>query len=283
MKRVLSLGAGVQSTTLLLMSCLGELPLLDAAVFADTQWEPAEVYRHLDWLTEFAGKAGVPVYRVSEGNLRADAMVSQVRGTKLSGSRWASMPLYTKNRQTGKRGMIRRQCTSEYKIKPLDRFIKRELLGIKPKGRTPAGSVETWVGISADESGRMRKPHHAWQSLRYPLVHDVATYTPRGLFVSGFTRTDCYIWLDRNNFPRPPRSACIGCPFHSDEEWMRIKSDPVQWADAVGFDHAIRACGAIRGDCFLHRSCVPLNEVEFDVKKNWDGVRDNECLGMCGA
>ena len=37
--RVLSLGAGVQSSTLLLMACHGELEL-DAAIFADTQWEP---------------------------------------------------------------------------------------------------------------------------------------------------------------------------------------------------------------------------------------------------
>ena len=33
---VLSLGAGVQSSTLLLMSCRGVLPKLDAAIFADT-------------------------------------------------------------------------------------------------------------------------------------------------------------------------------------------------------------------------------------------------------
>ena len=44
MLRVLSLGAGVQSTTLLLMSELGELPLLDAAIFADTQSEPSVAF-----------------------------------------------------------------------------------------------------------------------------------------------------------------------------------------------------------------------------------------------
>lgn len=38
--KVLSLGAGVQSTTVLLMSWAGELPPLDCAIFADTGWEP---------------------------------------------------------------------------------------------------------------------------------------------------------------------------------------------------------------------------------------------------
>lgn len=48
--RVLSLGAGVQSSTLALMSARGDLPRLDYAVFADTGWEPARVYAWLDWL-----------------------------------------------------------------------------------------------------------------------------------------------------------------------------------------------------------------------------------------
>lgn len=49
--RVLSLGAGVQSTTLALVAAHGEItPMLDCAVFADTGEEPAGVYRHLAWL-----------------------------------------------------------------------------------------------------------------------------------------------------------------------------------------------------------------------------------------
>jgi hypothetical protein len=56
--RVLSLGAGVQSTTLLLMSVYGELPPLDYAIFADTGWEPARVYEHLDRVTAVAEEGG---------------------------------------------------------------------------------------------------------------------------------------------------------------------------------------------------------------------------------
>lgn len=49
MKHYLSLGAGVQSTTLALMFAHGEMPVrLDAAIFADTQCEPVSVYRHLN-------------------------------------------------------------------------------------------------------------------------------------------------------------------------------------------------------------------------------------------
>jgi hypothetical protein len=39
--RVLSLGAGVQSTTLALLAAHGEVgPMPDCAIFADTRWEP---------------------------------------------------------------------------------------------------------------------------------------------------------------------------------------------------------------------------------------------------
>ena len=42
--RVLSLGAGVQSSTVALMIEYGELPMVDCAIFADTQNEPKYVY-----------------------------------------------------------------------------------------------------------------------------------------------------------------------------------------------------------------------------------------------
>ena len=49
--RVLSLGAGVQSSTLALMIEKGEIPMVEAAIFADTGGEPAVVYKWLDWLS----------------------------------------------------------------------------------------------------------------------------------------------------------------------------------------------------------------------------------------
>ena len=50
--RVLSLGAGVQSSTLALMIEHGEVPMVDCAIFADTGDEPKEVYKWLDFLKQ---------------------------------------------------------------------------------------------------------------------------------------------------------------------------------------------------------------------------------------
>ena len=48
--RILSLGAGVQSSTLALMIEKGEIPMVDAGIFADTQAESKETMEFLNWL-----------------------------------------------------------------------------------------------------------------------------------------------------------------------------------------------------------------------------------------
>ena len=77
MLHIISLGAGVQSTTMALMAARGEIaPMPNCAIFADTGAEPLAVYRHLDWLE---GVLPFPVYRVSAGNLR-DEIVGAMSG-----------------------------------------------------------------------------------------------------------------------------------------------------------------------------------------------------------
>lgn len=270
MLKVLSLGAGVQSTTVFLMSCLGQLERLDCAIFADTQWEPEAVYNHLLWLESKAQEFRIPIYRVSKGNLRADALQSKVRA--IEGSRAASMPLYTKQAD-GSIGMIRRQCTKEYKIDVVEKKI-RSLLSLKRFQRAKPGSVEIWFGISSDEMRRVRMSDKLWKSHRYPLIFDKPT-----------SRVGCLQWLKTNGFPEPPRSACIGCPFHSNHEWRQLKNNPKEWADAVEFDEAIRNSGGARGDVYLHRSGVPLKYVDLrtDAEKGQGEFWDNECMGVCGV
>jgi hypothetical protein len=278
--KVLSLGAGVQSTTVLLMSCNGVLPKLDAAVFADTQWEPAEVYEHLDWLTDEAAKAGIPVHRVTNGDLRAHTMEGFVRGSRADEQRYASLPLYVLN-EDGSKGMIRRQCTREYKIAPIERFVRRELLGLKPHARAPVDAVDQWFGISADELRRVRISRDHWKRHVYPLVG-----LPEDLLDRPFTRRMCLDWLEHHYPDHPvPRSACIGCPYHTNAEWRRIRADPEQWWDAVQVDRAIRNADGMNGEVYLHRDCVPLEAVDLrtdeDKGQMTFGFRA-ECLGYCG-
>lgn len=122
--KTLSLGAGVQSSTIFKMACLGEIERFDCAIFADTGWEPKPVYKWLKYLRAQGDKYGIPIHIVQQGNIRDDALISQVRGVVHRGSRHASMPLFTTG-PDGEKGMLKRQCIYEYKIRPLIKKTKR--------------------------------------------------------------------------------------------------------------------------------------------------------------
>lgn len=204
--RLLSLGAGVQSTTLLLLAAEGRLPRLDGAIFADTGWEPAAVYEHLDRLErEVAQPAGIPIYRVSAGNIRRDALDPA--------HRFASMPLFIKN-PDGSDGMTRRQCTAEYKLKPIKRQA-RQLLGYPHPTPVPRGVfAEQWVGISRDEFGRAKDSGIQYLKSAHPLLYLDGAADGR----EGWTREDCLRYLRANGWESTPKSACIGCPFHGNRQ-----------------------------------------------------------------
>lgn len=272
---ILSLGAGVQSTTVALMSVEGELPKLDYAIFADTGWEPREVYDHLDKLTRVLEQAGVTVIRCENGNIRKNHERAYVQKENYGPQqgRCASMPLFTKNRKTEKLGMIRRQCTTEHKIVPIEKVIKRDILGIGFRKRWPKEPrVRQWFGISLDEMQRMRTSQRPAIINWYPLIE------------RRMNRHNCLAWLERHGWSAVPRSACIGCPFKSNYEWRRLRDEsPDEWADAVEFDEMIRERGGIRGDLFLHSSRVPLAEADLGDDPNQLRLWDDECAGMCGV
>ncbi|MEV7122875.1 hypothetical protein [Kitasatospora griseola] len=252
---------------MLLLSALGELPTLDYAIFADTGWEPKRVYEHLDRVErEIAAPAGIPVLRVSSGNIRADALDPS--------HRFASMPLYVLN-QDGTPGMTRRQCTGEYKIKPIKKQV-REILGYPYPARIPAGVfAEQWIGISTDEFHRAKDADVRYTRNRFPLLE------------LGLSRGDCLGLLAEHGLESTPKSSCLGCPFHGNAQWRSIRDgDPEEWADVVDFDAAIRAGNAranadgrpLLGQAYLHRSRVPLDQAPIDHRTRRERLGTQERL-----
>ena len=268
--RVLNLGAGVQSTTMALMASEGHLlDPPDCAIFADTGWEPRATYEHLDRLRELLA---FPLHVASGGNLRERLMELPNEPLERK-KRYASVPFFTPGG-----GMGRRQCTGEYKIKPIRKTIK-VLLGVS-LGRhhmLPPGAVECWIGISTDEASRMKPSDVGWVVNRWPLVD---------LMMS---RHDCIVWLMRHRYPIPPKSSCLGCPYHSDEYWGRLKREsPSEWADTVAVDRAVRngEAAGMKQAQYLHRSCKPLGEVPLPGDEGQLQLFDpegaeNECTGFC--
>jgi len=259
--RVLSLGAGVQSTVLALMAAREEIgPMPDCAIFADTQWEPASIYDHIDWLET---QLPFPVHRVTAGNIRQD----QIDKRNTTGQSFSSMPYYTANGAMGKR-----QCTREYKVEPIQRKI-RELLGFGKGKRIPKGVfAEQWIGISQDELQRVKNARKKWQVNRWPLLE------------KKMSRQDCLDkWQSWGMNRKLEKSACIGCPFHQNDLWRDMKiNDPVSWKDACDFDDAIRD-GTMKEKQFLHRSLKPLSKADIDSAEDKGQISFlGECEGMCG-
>lgn len=265
---IISLGAGVQSSTMSLMAAAGEItPMPIAAIFADTQAEPKSVYTWLDWLEK---QLPFPVYRVSKGNLAEVALkVRKSKGGKLYTK--SSPPAFTTDGSS--LGLLMRQCTEDFKLAP----IYSKLNQIR-KGR----KVIQWIGISLDEASRMKPARRNYCTNRWPLIEQ------------NLTRLDCIQWMKNHNFPEPPRSACFFCPYHDDRQWIHLKTnEPSEFQRAVvweaEFQKTMKQVTGFRGIPFLHRSLKPVNEVDFKVTTS--GKKDvqtnfnfhNECEGMCGV
>jgi len=323
MLRILSLGAGVQSSAVLLMSCRGVLPKLDHAIFADTQWEPPEVYDQLAFLTREAEAAGIPVHVVTAGNLREHVLDAAEGRAK----RCSKPPLYVRG-DDGRQQILQRDCSRDFKVRVIERKAK-ELAGLKPGATRPREVVvEQWLGISADEVQRMKVSTESWLRIWHPLIEGpypegldpieplpepdrsevdafaaklraalgddyevadpVLLHDPRTpkrahapLRDQALTRDDCVRWMAENGYPPAPKSACIGCPYHSDAAWRALRQRPDLWADVCDFDRRARTIPGVRGEggAFLHRSLVPLAEAPID--RDEPGQQALECSGGC--
>jgi len=254
---ILSLGAGVQSSVLFLMGCKGMIHF-DVAIFADTGWETQATYKHLVWLTEIGKVSGKEIIKVAAGDVRNGRFVPKYRGT------YPLIPAYT----TNDKGILRclsRWCTYHHKLRPIEIAI-RQLLGVKPKKSIPVGAAEKIMGFSLDEITRID---------RMILSHMNKKVTPRfPLAELGMTRADCKKWLWDNYHLIVPKSACVGCPYRTNEDWLEVKTDVEDFNSAIEYDHLIRnAVPRSKNGCFLHPTRRPLEEVNFVIRERpskWD-------------
>lgn len=272
---VLSFGAGVQSSYIARASIIGELPPFDVVVFADTGDEPDDVYENLEWWKQRLTAEGVDFRIVG----RKTGISETIYDTLENKKHGLPIPAYMRNSE-GKCGTLRRQCTNNWKVREVRRAI-REIAGVPRKNSHIKDIlVEQTIGISWDESQRMRDAPYPWVRNVYPLVN------------RRITRTRIIETMQNDSrFPKPPRSACWHCPYRSDEEWVYMKDhQPEAWAKAVDLDNALRQPdGPWDGNCYLHKSLKPLSEVVFKSKpgtgsenKVQESLFEQECEGMCG-
>ena len=241
--KVISLGLGVQSTAMYMMSSLGYIPRADHAVFADPGAELPMTYEILEVLKDWAKlNNGIPIHVNSDRNLYEDLLNQQ----NSTGQRFASIPAFSENG-----GMVRRQCTKEYKIEPVIKTI-RSIYGLKPRKRMPM--TEVWLGITMDEIERVKESMLPRITYHYPLID------------MRMRRSECISFFKDRSFPVPPKSSCVFCPYHSNKNWKELKEKlPEEFDKAVKIDEAIRDSSkkGLKEPIYLHRSCTPLERVDF--------------------
>jgi hypothetical protein len=181
MPTVISYGGGVQSTALVVLAML-EVWDIDEIVHVDLvdAESPATrgyVSRFREWLRGVYGRDITIIERDLYGDMLA-------------------RPGFTPVPWHGRREkfMLKRQCTREYKVQPLTRYLY---------DRYPGDCIRLMLGISVDEYHRMRDSPAARIEHVYPLVD------------RRLTRWQCRDVIERAGLAVPWKSSCWFCPYRS--------------------------------------------------------------------
>jgi len=258
--QIVSVGAGTQSTAMCLLAAHGDIePMPACGIFADTSDEPAAVYKQLEWLR--SGVLPFPIY-IARQVIGLGQMMEALANSRddIVIGKGGTAPYFTIN-PDGSKGMLNRHCTSNYKIDVVFRAAKKLF--------PDETEFTQWIGISTDEAHRMKPSRKKGFTSRFPLAMELR-----------MSRNDCLEWMERHGYPRPPRSACVFCPYHSNNEWRDLRDNhPLDWQKAVEHERIItHGLRGTRGErLFLHRSCVPLDEVDLDTPE------DHGQMGLWGT
>lgn len=269
---ILHNGGGVQTGTMVEMIADGILPKPDAVISADTGNEPSYIYQQWQRDKEILASIHVPFLMVNNGNILDDLY---------SGKRFAAMPLFTRqytdiegfglSGQSYRDGKMKRQCTSEYKIVPIEREIRTMLLEMGLAKESKNGRiyinrgviVESWIGYTTDEIERVNRMKQAkWQHFRFPLIE------------LKMTKADCVQWLKDNDKPPRLSSACAICPLIGNAQRRQIRdNDPIGWKRAIKFDNDLRngdlrIAVTAKGDLYLSDKFIPLSQLNIDEEEN---------------
>lgn len=239
-------GGGTQSCAVAAMILQGKLPKPDYAILVDTGRERSATFEyHERWVRPAIEAIGVRCVIVAKEDYAT---------VDLTSGKHVLIPAFTT--QNGGRGKLTNYCSQKWKLHSKRRWLREQ--GV--------AACDTWLGISLDEMRRVRKDDKQWDRTIYPLI-DLR-----------MRRYDCEVSVLKMGWPKPPRSACWMCPNACDREWKDLRDNrPDDFAKAVAFEQELRI---LDPHLWLHESCVPLNEVDFDSRSG-SGF-DKECdSGLC--
>ena len=229
--KILSCGAGMQSTALALMACENKekgkihplVPVYDAIVFCDLGKEPPWVYDQVYFIQEACDDVGIPFY-ILNTHLYDDYL------NNFGNKRVVSIPFWTIN-EDGKKGKMRRNCTLDYKINAIQKFVRWTLLGYKKGQWTKDEDLkahEMHIGFSLEEERRCSDNPHKMFVNKFPLVE------------MGLERKDNYAYILDTWGLETKASACNICPFHRNYFFKHLKENyKGDYEDVVRMDELL--------------------------------------------
>lgn len=236
--KILSCGAGMQSTALALMSCANKLikdgvtdkftytkqvPIYDLVLFCDLGLEPSWVMSQVYFIKEACKWAGIPFY-ILKSDLHEDYI------SNFGKKRVVSIPFWTVDTD-GKKGKMMRNCTLEYKITLMQNFVRWDILGYRKGQRTKPEDLkahEMHLGFSAEEKQRCKDNPHKMFVNRFPLVE------------MGLERKDNYAYTCDVWGLETKASACCFCPFHTNYFFRFLKNNhKYEYEKTVKFDEML--------------------------------------------
>ena len=275
--KILSCGAGMQSTALALMSCENkkhgivypEIPVYDLIVFCDMGWEPDWVYEQVEFIKKACEDCGI-TFKILETDLYGDYI------EKFGVRRVASIPFWSVD-ANGKKGKMRRQCTIDKKIVAIQKYVRYEILGYKFRQKCKKedkGRHEMHIGLSKEEEHRVFESMNPMFVTKFPLVD------------MGLTRADNYKYILEEWGIETKASACSYCPFHRNYFFQHIKEHcPDCYKAVVNLDNVLeeRQPGSqIRSKLYISRSrkriadltpeeCMDAETFLYRGKPIWNG------------
>lgn len=265
--KILSCGAGMQSTALALMSCENKMkgmihdkvPIYDAIMFCDLGEEPIWVYKQVEFIKNACEQAKIPFY-ILDSNLFQDYM------NNFGKKRVVSIPFWSID-ENGKKGRMLRNCTLDYKINVMAKFVKHELLKYRKGQRLfefDKKGHEMHIGFSYEEKHRCKDNPHPMFVNVYPLVE------------KQLVRADNYKYILEVWGLETKASACTICPFHRNYFYKYIKDNhPEDFEKAVKFDNMLETeqpKTKIKSKLYISRSrkrITELTEEDFEDKETF--------------
>lgn len=274
--KVLSFGAGMQSTALALMSCENALadredlplphpkvPVYDLVVFCDLGFEPPWVMKQVDFTQKACESTGIR-FEVLDCPLYKDFM------RNFGERRTVSVPWWTL-REDGHKSRMPRNCTIDYKVNMISKFFRWKVLGYKKGQRLrpeDEKAHEMHMGFGAEEQHRCKENPNRMFVNKFPLVE------------MGLTRADNYAYIKDVWGLDTKASACCFCPFHRNYFYWHLKENyPQTYGQLVEIDELLRDKNPkppMDSDLFISRSRKRLEDLTYE------DCNDAECFEYCG-